>query len=60
MVTDSCFQVCFVATFKEKAEAFVYLTCFVNGIKYQYSIDVKVICLNRGTEFGGQKLIDFA
>ena len=57
--TDDATRVRWIKTFKYKREAYIHTITFVLHIKTQYRRDIKTIRLDGGTEYGGQKLIDF-
>jgi hypothetical protein len=59
MATCSSTQARYAFTYKSKPETFKILTDLIIGIKTEYKISVKVIQLDGGTEYGGQKWIDF-
>ncbi len=59
MATCACTRARFAYTYKVKEETHTYLTNLIVGIKNYYNVDVKVVRLDGGTEFGGQKWIDF-
>ena len=53
LVTDGSTRARWGYTFKHKHEAGVYLRRFIIDMKTQYGIEVKVIRLDNGTEYGG-------
>ena len=57
--TDDATRVRWVKTFKYKREAYLYTITFVRYIKTQYKRDIKMFRLDSGSEYGGQKLINF-
>ena len=59
LVMDGRTQAWWGYTFKHKDKASVFLRRFIVDMKTQYSIEVKVIRLDNGTEYGGQKLLHF-
>jgi hypothetical protein len=59
MATCGYTQARYPYTYKEKAKAFKILTDLIIGIKTQYKINVKVVHIDGGPEYGGQKWINF-
>jgi hypothetical protein len=59
MYTDDATRVRWIKTFKYKREAYKHTITFVLYVKTQYDANIKMIRLDGGNEYGGQKLLDF-
>jgi Reverse transcriptase (RNA-dependent DNA polymerase) len=57
--TDDATRARWVRTFKYKREAYHSTIAFVLFVKVQYGADIKMFRLDGGSEYGGQKLLNF-
>src|SRR3984957_2934310 len=57
--TDNATRTRWIETFKYKREAYTYTITFVLYVKTQYNAKIKMIRLDGGTKYGGDKLIQF-
>jgi hypothetical protein len=57
--TDDATRARWVRTFKYKREAYYSTIAFVLFVKVQYSVDIKMFRLDGGSEYRGQKLLNF-
>src|SRR3984957_1954616 len=57
--TDNATRTRWIETFKYKREAYTHTITFVLYVRTQYNAKIKMIRLDGGTEYGGDKLIQF-
>src|SRR5271165_3159368 len=57
--TNDATRTRWIKTFKYKREAYNHTITFVRYVKTQYGADIKMIQLDGGSKYGGQKLVDF-